>query len=793
MSDAAALDDVTILRLLSDQGGRFCKVKAKDKRPLEKAWQKKPYTLDQVQPHLSAGGNVGLLCGYGNLGLLDVDDNFSGFCERFPELANGPAIVRDGGDKGKLLLQIGGDIPPGKKFKLDPTDKHPFLEWLSAGNQGVIPPSIHPDGMPYRWTNPEAEIPFLTQEELSDICQAWTGSGLDLPSTSSSNSGPVWAAVNGATTSGGNGNHQDDKRKADVMAAWTVLDVFTYWGYAGDQEQERSGELRLKGHGGLLLSKDRLTWSIPGMGKGWGGGIFEAWAYCSSGGTSCDKPTGQAWFVLLEEMEQAAGISPAAKAAAGSAFDLDKFLLDASFDHDGHARCVNAMHNKRFAYSEQTGWLAYNGRNWERDNAALAVDRAIVATLKKRQMLAIKGNKEDLVKKASPNNSNVYGTRELLKSLVAVNISEFDKDPDLLNCKNGVLNLKTGQLTPHDKNNKFTYCLTVDYDPTANPGAFVDFLYGATGNDWGWVNFLQVALGYSLTGHTWEECMFYLYGPTRSGKGTLTETIIAMMGTPLAIEADFQTFTAERVGDTQNFDLAQLKPCRFVAAAESNKNQPLNPAKLKQLTGRNHIRCAFKHRNLFEYQPGFKIWLSSNHPVNTDVDDDAAWGRLHVIKFPISHLGAEDKRLKQRLLQDDNLRGALRWIVDGAAKWYNEGLKLPPGAEAEKDRQRDAQDFVKQWLEERTTDCRQMPGYDPKVDNIASSTAYTSYKFWCEGMGVKPKLQNQFTLALKVKGFETGRLRDKANNNKQHRVILGLNLIDTSKLNQANPELIPDL
>lgn len=779
MSDAAALDDVTILRLLSDQGGRFCKVKAKDKRPLEKAWQKKPYTLDQVQPHLSAGGNVGLLCGYGNLGLLDVDDNFSGFCERFPELANGPAIVRDGGDKGKLLLQIGGDIPPGKKFKLDPTDKHPFLEWLSAGNQGVIPPSIHPDGMPYRWTNPEAEIPFLTQEELSDICQAWTGSGLDLPSTSSSNSGPVWAAVNGATTSGGNGNHQDDKRKADVMAAWTVLDVFTYWGYAGDQEQERNGELRLKGHGGLLISKDRLTWSIPGMGKGWGGGVFEAWAYCSSGGTTCDKPTGQAWFAMLDEMEQAAGLSPAAKVAAGKPFDMDAFLLTAPVDHDGHARCVNALYHKRFAYSEQTGWLAYNGRYWERDNAALAVERAIIETLKARRILAVKdGNREDLVKKTARNISNIVGVRETLKSLVAVDISEFDRNPDLLNCRNGVLDMRTGKLTPHSVDNKFTYCLAVDYDPTASPNRFIEFLYSATGSDQEMVDFLQVALGYSLTGHTWEECLFYLYGPTRSGKGTLTETIIAMMGTPLAVEADFATFTAERGGDTQNFDLAQLKPCRFVAAAESNKNQPLNPAKIKQLTGRNHVRCAYKHHNHFQYQPAFKIWLSSNHPVNIDVDDDAAWGRLHVINFPISHLGSEDKRLKQSLLSDDNLRGALRWIVEGAAKWYAfpNGLQAPTSSADAKIKQRDDQDFVRQWLEEKIKDKRNDPGYDPDKHYLPSSQAYTSYKYWCEGMGVKPKLQNQFTLALKAKGYLTDRKTDQTTK-KQTRVILGMELL----------------
>jgi putative DNA primase/helicase len=87
------------------------------------------------------------------------------------------------------------------------------------------------------------------------------------------------------------------------------------------------------------------------------------------------------------------------------------------------------------------------------------------------------------------------------------------------------------------------------------------------------VPYLQEALGYSISGHTSEECLFYIFGPPRSGKGTLSETFLSIFPRPIVSEVDFNSFTAKREADTQNFDLAPLKPARIVFASESNKFQ----------------------------------------------------------------------------------------------------------------------------------------------------------------------------------------------------------------------------
>jgi putative DNA primase/helicase len=280
-------------------------------------------------------------------------------------------------------------------------------------------------------------------------------------------------------------------------------------------------------------------------------------------------------------------------------------------------------------------------------------------------------------------------------------------------------------------------------------------LLEATGNRLEVAQYLQEAVGYSITGHTWEECLFYIYGPTRAGKGTFVETILAMLGkAPLAVEVDFTTFTGKLDGDGQNFGLAPLKPSRFVAASESGKYQQLNTERIKSITGGNDIRCAFKYRTHFSYRPQFKLWLSSNHPINADAEDDALWSRVRVIEFPNSYLGREDKRLKQRMRSPEVLEGVLAWAVEGAIRWYqlgSKGLETPEiVAEATAQARKDL-DYVGQWIDECVA-----PADDPE-HFVTNEVIRASYETWCSNNGVNyPKGSGALTRSLKGKGYDAG-------------------------------------
>jgi hypothetical protein len=170
-------NDYTALEWFSKQGARFvrvaawnAKVNAPGKQPIESGWQNKPLTLKDVLPHVKSGGNVGLLCGKhsGGLCLLDVDERLQEFLEYFPGLKDAPIIQRrDAPGRGKIVLKFTGVVPKNKKWN------GVHLEFLSTGNQGVIPPSVHPTGTSYELFNGNNPPLAYDAERLIRVCDAW--------------------------------------------------------------------------------------------------------------------------------------------------------------------------------------------------------------------------------------------------------------------------------------------------------------------------------------------------------------------------------------------------------------------------------------------------------------------------------------------------------------------------------------------------------------------------------------------------------------------------------------------
>jgi len=423
-------------------------------------------------------------------------------------------------------------------------------------------------------------------------------------------------------------------------------------------------------------------------------------------------------------------------------------LLEWPVHDHGNASVVNALHPDAFAFCDALGWMANVDTHFETENAERSVNRTITGTLIRRRMAAVGAQREDVVKGTVPNSARKNAVKDMYKDLAVVRLSEFDNDPNVLNCANGVIDLRTGQLVAHGPSNRFTYCVPTPYLPDAQSDLWHKFLVESVGSYSEIAEWLQMSVGYSITGLTREEILYYIEGPTRSGKGTFEHTKLTLLGSPLARGVDFNTFTSKRDGDSQNFDLAPLRAARLISASESGRYSSLNEAVVKNITGNDPITAAFKHRDSFTYTPQFKIWLSSNYPVKGDVDDDAFWGRIRVIKFPNSHLGNEDKSLKWRMASPDNLPGILAWAVEGAQRWYAspQGLATPKAVQVATQKHRDDLDHVQQWLDE----CA-----ETSIGNtVTNALLYTSYQNWCEENGHTQKKAAAFGRALAAKGFE---------------------------------------
>ncbi len=453
--------------------------------------------------------------------------------------------------------------------------------------------------------------------------------------------------------------------------------------------------------------------------------------------------------------------------AAGQSSAGDGWWLSEGADDEGNAQCVVHLYAQRFLYCPAYGWMQYAGSHWARNHKGLALDRAIVDTLESRHRLALQAERMAIAKVTTRSSRRVRAAKELLPSLLYADVETFDASPDHLNAANGVLDLRTGELVPHQPGQRFTYCLEAPYDPGTDYRPWQDWLRATVAAAEGEGArpssalpgeaeefYLQLAVGYSLTGHTSEEVLFYLYGPPRSGKGTFTEALLALLGRePLAAEVPYDTFTRRRDYDSNSADLAQLKPCRLLVASEPGRDAWLNAPELKRLTGGNLIFAALKYREHFAYRPAYKIWVAGNHPPQGDVDDDALWSRLRVIPFPNSYVGREDRDLKARMKSPEMQRQILAWAADGARAWYRtlpRGLPTPPSIEEATQAARNEVDEVGHWLAE----CIVVTG---AVDDFVPNAAlHASYEAWRQQVGAPPRKMTWLTQALKAKGLPAG-------------------------------------
>lgn len=649
------------------------------------------------------------------------------------------------------------------------------IETRGEGGYALVAPSLHPSGNFYRTLAGDfAAVPIIPQEIRDRLIEA--ARALDLMPYTAQEVTQVKAA-NRTTRYPDQisiiDTYNDQHRIADVLAAH---------GYTRGRNGRYSRPGKDDSLGVAVIERENISfhWSsndplnkTNAAGKPVPIDPFNVFTLFDHRGDVREAVKDAARILRIDNTRRVYtnGHHPEPDAPTNDAPPDDSYLLVEGTHDEGNAQCVHKRHQGQFLHSESLGWIRFTSTHWTIDEAESTVERAITETLIARMQAGIQTDPvkyADMIKRTVPNSSKVQSAKSQLRSLVSVSVNQFDTEADYLNCPNGLVNLRTGAITPHSPSQRFMHCTTVPYIPTADQSGWCTWLTEAVGSvriaQW-----LQLAVGYSLTGHTREEVLFYLYGPPRSGKGTFTETLLALLGSPLAKEVNFATFTAQRTGDSQNFDLAPLKPCRFLAASESNSYERFNEAKVKALTGGNEVYCAYKHQTHFNYRPQFKIWLSSNQPVNADPDDDAVWGRLRLVEFPHSHLGKEDKALKAQMRSVAMLEGVLAWAIEGAMAWYalgSQGLPELESSAQQKGEQRAELDNVQTWIDER---CQ------VKDDAFGlNAELYMNYESWSKANGVEPKKQKSFSQSLKRKGFRDDRSTVAG---KQVRGFVGIRLI----------------
>lgn len=429
--------------------------------------------------------------------------------------------------------------------------------------------------------------------------------------------------------------------------------------------------------------------------------------------------------------------------------ELNQVFMREPLDHDGHANCVLAMFPDLYRHATTAGWLVYGGGYWSREGAEQSLKRAITQTLRRRIQIikaAIEDPKDSksMLAMCKVTAQQVTSIITLMKSMKDVDTSGglLDGNYLLFNCKNGVINLETGELLPHSPHYLFTHRTETNYKPDADCTVWDKFLLSL-----GWgvdkMTYAQRMVGYSMTGLTDEEKMFYLYGVTRAGKGTMTNALLGIMG-KYGQGINFRTFTVRRDGDTQNFDLAAIANKRFLAASESERNERINASVFKQVTGGDPIFAALKGKDGASFFPQWTVLLSSNYPMNADPMDNAIWARVRVLKFDRSMLGKEDKGLKRKLGTESAQEAILAWGVRGSAAYFDQGLGECEQITTDTNRMRLEASSVLVFIDET---CKLEVG-----TRSEGKALYAAYVEWALGEGWKPYGRKAFTQAMEQIG-----------------------------------------
>lgn len=383
-------------------------------------------------------------------------------------------------------------------------------------------------------------------------------------------------------------------------------------------------------------------------------------------------------------------------------------------------------------------WCCYNGKFWEEDRAELIA--AENAKMLQDALLIYATTIEDY-KEREEYGKHVMkiGRQQVRKNMIydarskyPVKAEQFDQHKELFNCKNGTYNLETGVLQKHNPNDYISKISNVYYDPAAKSTEIQKTMNTILQGNKENIEYIQKIFGMALSGITNEEKLFLLYGATtRNGKSTIVETYLYMIK-DYGITMQPETLAlSKKDSRTANGDIARLKGARFVNAPEPPQNMRFDAALIKQLTGNDMITARKIYQEEMSFIPEFITLINTNHlPIITD-ETLFTSGRIVVIPFR-KHFEEheQDKWLKNRLKQRQNISGFFNWCVAGYQKYQKDGLETTESMNQEIESYHMNSDKIAAFISEVLTE-------DP-TQFVTMKELYPIYEQWCYKYNYQP-------------------------------------------------------
>jgi len=713
-------------------------------------------TIEELEAWFSQDGvGIAVVCGKvsGGLIVLDFDgQNFAlistEFEEKFPEIAYQTRRVMTG--SGKLHIWLRCPNSPEEltriewKF-LDLGDA--AVELRANGHYVLAPPSLHPSGKPYRFLNdkPILEIPWDKMEEII-----------------------AWFDNRGKRTVGGQNLRQTQKIQDASRMGETVCRM-------GEENIRKAAEYYLKG--ALAVAKpgnrnDTGFWLACqlrdlGLSETIAEDYMRRYAEAVPQG---DEPYTEAEALAslksaykgaprepaIPGVKTTRKFTPSGRELVERSIEpkLAELLVTFHLTDAGNAEMFKELFGDKFRWVFEKGaWFRFDGVRWVEDTEAARV--AMVETARLRGQAAMSMEDDERRAKivkwalASESGYRLNAALSIAQAFCKTSYTEFDTDPYLLTCANGVVDLRTGQLRPAKPTDMLHKSTGIRYDPTTTCPRWERFLREVFQEDEELVDFIWRAIGYTLTG-LMPDFLFICYGTGSNGKSIFLTVLEKLMG-EYSIIANPAVFARQRETNrgSPSPDLAALAGARFAKCIEVRESIRLDEERVKALTGGDKIRARFLFQNGFEFYPTAKLWWSVNHkPVVRDTTH-AMWRRIRLIPFEARfdpELGNWEPKEKLLAELEAELPGILTWAVKGCLEWQERGLEPVEKVKSATEEYRNESDVIERFLEECTI---RKAGVEVKASEL-----YDEFKRWAEENGEPIMTKQMFGRRMSEKGFQ---------------------------------------
>lgn len=397
---------------------------------------------------------------------------------------------------------------------------------------------------------------------------------------------------------------------------------------------------------------------------------------------------------------------------------------------------------------EENSWCTYNRGYWQikSDDKFNVAQKCL--TMYERFGIAVKSLSDADVSKrrhlALGNQRTIKNLIEQLKLLVNTSANMFEKNKELIAVNNGVLSLRDGSLEDADPNFYITDYVDVDYLEGEKAKRFIQFIDEIFDGDRELINYVQKLLGYCMTAETKEQALFLFHGRASNGKSVLVKVLRSLLG-DLCKTLTVAALAKKEAQNEINTSLYQARRSRLVFSNENEADMRFNMSLLKQVTGEDSIRVRTLYKTPVEFTAKFKMIVVSNPILDLGLEQASMRRRVKVVPFNVTFTDKytqktivdgrtylpKDVDLYNKLMAERY--GIFNWLIEGAVKWYKEGLGEEPEAmkkaftmfckEAES---KNKVDNVKKFVNEEVV----FTGNSE--DRLMASEFYEAFQEWCE-------------------------------------------------------------